>query len=153
MRRLLSVLVVCALGFVLGAALRDVTRPAASTASPAQPEAAIEALRADLAALERRTTEQLADLAAATPDDAGTVGMSLPEQLTAPAEAEAAVTAALRADLASLDQRLAARLDAIAATQAAATAAIEARLEALEDALGAATQAVDPLPNAPLPRP
>ena len=150
MRPLLTVLVVCALGFVLGAALRDVTRPAASTASPAQPEATIEALRADLAALERRTAEQLAELAAATPDDAGTV---LPEQLTAPAEADPAVTAALRADLASLDQRLAERLDAITASQAAATAAIEARLEALEDALGAATQAVDPLPNAPLPRP
>ena len=159
MRPLLTVLFVCALGFILGAALRDATRtePTAAAADPAT-ASDLAALRADFAALEQRLSERLAEMRASAAVDTTEpqeqpATPRLPEQLTAaPAAPSTAELTALRANLAALEQRLTDRLDALAAEQQAA-AEVEARLEALEDATGQPDNPVEPLPNAPRARP
>lgn len=166
MRRLLAVLLVCSLGFILGAALREASRtaPSAAAVDPAAVDPAtasdLEALRADVAALEQRLGERLAEVQASAapaettdPQDEPALTPRLPEQISAaPAAPSTAELAALRADLATLEQRLTERLDALAAEQRA-TADLETRLDALEDDIGQPNNPVEPLPNAPLPRP
>jgi hypothetical protein len=161
MRRLLAILLVCGLGFVLGAALRDATRAeptAAATDAATAPD-----LRADFAALEQRVSEQLAEMRAlaaavetpAPQDEPAT--LRLPEQLTAAPDAPSlAELEALRASVVTLEQRLTDRLDALAAEQRA-TADLEARLDALESDLApnpnGVPNGVPLLPNSPHPRP